>query len=191
MPGWIEASLLDNASTGVGLVVTAVVAVLVARPLARRVGVPALGAAAWLVALGVVVTLTMTPGTSWGPVTERTCSLTTWSLLEPSSLLGVDQRGANVLLLVPLGLLSALPRTRRTLAVALGAALALPFVAETFQYLVPALARVCDVEDLADNLTGVASGALLGLLVRAWWVRRTPGDAAADAPEAVGTRSSA
>ena len=191
MPGWIEASLLDNAYTAVGLVVTAVVAVVVARPLARRAGVRAVGAAAWLVALGVVVTLTMTPGTSWAPVTERTCSLTTWSPLEPGSLLGVDQRGANVLLLVPLGLLSALPRARRPLTMALATALALPLVAETFQYLVPGLARVCDVEDLADNLTGVAAGAVVGLVLRAWWVRRSPGRVTTDASEAVGTRPSA
>lgn len=189
MPGWIEASLLDNAYTAVGLVVTVVVAAVVARPLARRVGVPALGAAAWLVALGVVVTLTMTPGASWAPVTERTCSLTTWAPLEPGALLGIDQRGANVLLLVPLGLLSALPRARRTLAAALGTALAVPFVAETFQFLVPALARVCDVEDLADNLTGAVAGAVLGLVLRAWWVRRAARGEAATEPEPVGTRS--
>lgn len=167
MPSWFDALWRQTPYTGEVLAATVVVALVAAVVLPRRLRVPALGAAAWVGSLGLVVALTLTPRTTWVEVaTERVCTFDTWAPLGLDSLLAFDQRAANAALLVPIALLSALPRDRRTVALALTASAALPVVVEALQYALPALGRVCHSEDLVDNLTGVAAGALVGLVVR-------------------------
>lgn len=172
MPSWFEALARQTPYAGVGLLVTAVVALVVARPLGRRLVLPAVGVAAWVAALGLVASLTLTPRSTWAAVTERVCTLDTWTPLGLHSVLVLDQRAANAAMLVPLAVLSALPRERRRLVAALAVAAALPLVVEAVQYALPGLGRVCHSEDLVDNLAGVAAGAVVGLAVRAVLGRR-------------------
>ncbi|GIG41854.1 VanZ family protein [Cellulomonas phragmiteti] len=176
---WLEAMWRQTPYLPAGTVFTLLVVVLLARPLARRLRLPAAGVAAWLAALGALASLTLTPRTAWRPVTERVCALDSWAPLDLHSILVLDQRAANLALLVPLAVLSALPRDRRVLGAALGFAVALPFLVEGWQYALPGLGRVCDSNDLVDNLLGVALGAAAGLVVRA--ARRGP-DRGDDAP---------
>jgi len=166
VPGWLEAVWHQAAAAGGGLTVTALAVLVLAAPLARGLRVPASGAAAWLAALGIVATLTLTPRPLRRTVTERVCTFDSWAPPELHSFLVLDQRAANVLLLVPFALLCALPRDRRLAAVGLGLATALPFLVEGLQYAVPALGRVCHAEDLVDNLLGVAGGVAVGLALR-------------------------
>ncbi|HEY5186463.1 MAG TPA: VanZ family protein, partial [Actinomycetes bacterium] len=80
------------------------------------------------------------------------------------------ERLANVLLFVPLGLVSwfATPRWMW-----LGLALVAPFVIEATQGLVLALNRNCDATDVLANLVGVGiGGGLAAVLSRLWSSRR-------------------
>ncbi|UZN03249.1 VanZ family protein [Cellulomonas sp. S1-8] len=181
MSVWLEALWRQTPYLPAGMVVTSLVVALIALPLARRTRLPVTGVVVWLVALGVVASLTLTPRTALRPVTERVCALDSWAPLDLHSVLVLDQRAANVALLVPLALLCALPRDRRLLGAALGFAVALPFVVEGVQYALPGLARVCDSNDLVDNLLGVALGAATGLVVRAVSPPR-PGSGRRDVP---------
>lgn len=177
MPSWFEALWHQTPYAGEVLAATVAVALVVALTLARRLGVPRVGAAAWVGALGMVVALTLTPRTWAAAATARVCTLDTWTPFGLDSVLSFDQRAANAALLVPLALLSVLPRDPRLRTWTLAVAVALPAVVEAVQWGVPQLGRVCHSEDLVDNLVGVAAGALVGLVLRAVldlrrWVRR-------------------
>ncbi len=182
---WSEVLWQQTPDAPAGLALTVLVVAAASLPLARRLRVPPLDVAAWLTALGVVLSVTLTPR----PVTsaaDGVCALGHWSPVGVGNLLAFDQRAANVVLLVPLALLSGLVRDRRLARAALLTTAALPLLIEAVQYAAPALGRVCDSADLLDNLTGVAVGAGIGLLVRAGrasgrWARlgttgTTPGD---------------
>lgn len=174
MAGWLDLLWRETPWAGLGLALSAAaVAAVVA--LTRRRGADALVAGGWVLSLGLVVTMTMTPGFTWGASapTVVSCAADSWQPISLGSLAAFDQRAANVLLLVPLGLLAVLLRSRAAAAAALVVTAAMPFVAELTQYLVPSLGRVCDSEDLVDNFTGVAAGVVVGLVVRAL-VRRRP-----------------
>ena len=146
-----------------GLVAALLVAVLAARPLARRGQTSTVGAGLWLALMGVIVTLTLTPGLS--PMVHRQCGLVVTGPPSPAELLSLRERALNVWMYVPVALLAVLPRQRRTRVTALAAAAALPIVAEVAQWAIPALGRQCQLPDLVENLAGVAMGAAVGLAV--------------------------
>ena len=73
----------------------------------------------------------------------------------------------NVVALIPLGFaIASIPRSRRKLAVLLGA-IALPFAVESIQYIATPLGRACQSSDVIDNLTGLFLGLAAGA-VAAW-----------------------
>ena len=85
-----------------------------------------------------------------------------------AELMAVSQNDSllNVVLFVPLGVVVGLaPRTTRKAAFILAAGL-LPFVIESTQLLVPALARACESADVFDNLTGLTLGLVTGSILR-------------------------
>ncbi|UCN14815.1 VanZ family protein [Cellulomonas iranensis] len=177
---WFDTLFQQTPNAPAGLAVTVLVVAAATLPLARRLRVPPLDVAAWLTALGVVLSLTLSPRPATAGAAP-VCALDSWSPLGVGDLLAFDQRAANVVLLVPLALLSGLVRDRRLARAALLTTAALPLLIEAVQYAVPALGRVCDSADLVDNLTGVAVGAAVGLLVRAgrasgrWATAAAPG----------------
>ena len=80
--------------------------------------------------------------------------------------LNFGERGLNVLLFIPFGAaIGALPSSRAKAGL-LAASLVLPFFVEGIQYVVPALDRSCSTVDVIDNLTGLAIGLAIGILVR-------------------------
>jgi glycopeptide antibiotics resistance protein len=120
--------------------------------------------------LGVIVSATLTPlggdlvlegGTSW------TCDLSRLGFPPLGVFRGLNDASLNVLLFLPLGVaIALLPRSRRTVAVAIGALL-LPVVVETTQLIVPALSRGCESADVIDNMIGLAVGFIGGVALRA------------------------
>lgn len=144
------------------LAVTLAVAIVAARPLARRGRTSVVGAGLWVALMGVLVTLTMTPGLL--PLGHHQCGLIAgW----PSwgELFSLHERALNVWMYVPAAFLAVLPRQRRTWVTALAATAALPVVAELAQWAFPVLGRQCQLSDVTENLTGVAIGAATGLAV--------------------------
>ncbi len=118
-----------------------------------------------LVSLGGIVALTLTPHVGDVEGYARTCHIRSLSLIGPSELLSVNDRSLNVLLFIPLGFaVGLLPRSRRSLAVAVGAVV-LPVEIEMIQLLAPLLERTCQADDVLDNLTGLALGAAAGIAV--------------------------
>jgi len=69
---------------------------------------------------------------------------------------------------MPFGLAIGLLARSRPKALLVIVAIALPFVIETTQLLVPALERGCQSADVIDNLTGLALGLLIGSGVGRW-----------------------
>src|SRR6185437_2803657 len=112
--------------------------------------------AGWLVA---VVLVTLTPGRlSYHP---GVCAFA-WSG-SASDFGSTDAKILNVLMFVPLGLFAAM-LVRRTVLPLLLSPLVSPAI-EWVQREFPQLHRSCDLVDVIDNSTGLAIGAVGGLLV--------------------------
>jgi glycopeptide antibiotics resistance protein len=124
---------------------------------------------ALIVSLGIILSATLTPlggSLDFDTVIPGSCDFSRIGLPPLGSFRGLNDTSLNVLLFIPLGFsVALLPRSRRALTVIL-AAIALPFVVEATQLLLPALARGCESADVVDNLTGLAIGLVGGLVVR-------------------------
>jgi len=151
-----------------GLAVSILLALALAAPLARllRVGRPLAGAI--FVAFGIVVAATLTPlrGTFNFAAVGGTCDLSRIGLAPLGALLHVDDTSLNIVLFVPLGITIGLVAALRPRIALLAVAIALPFLIETTQLLVPALERGCQSADVFDNLTGLGLGLLAGVVGR-------------------------
>jgi len=154
-----------------GLVVTAGVTLAAAGRVARRLGARPRVAVMLLLALGVIVSATLTPsrGAVHGAIAGQLpggpgmCDLHRIRPVAPAEF-DADV-GLNILLFVPLGFaLPFLARTRWTLAIVAGAVV-LPVGIETIQLLVPQLDRTCQSADVIDNLTGLVLGVAAGTVV--------------------------
>ncbi|MBP0452746.1 MULTISPECIES: VanZ family protein [unclassified Kitasatospora] len=152
-----------------GLLCSLVPAALLNRPVGRLLRAHWAVAFVLLLALGGVVTLSLLPDTQ-GPFWEysrfavRHCTLTGARLRPPGEWMTSRQADLNILVFLPIGLAAALAGTKPRVVAVLAVAVALPFVVELAQYAVPAIGRACDMQDVADNLLGLALGAALGLL---------------------------
>lgn len=171
-----------------GGLVAGVVAVLFVLATQPRLGTVAAIAHAGLfwsvVAIGLVTLVPTEPGTGIVPAGARgeTCS---WEYGGPSGaafeVLGLDQRGLNVLLFVPAGLFLVLAaaRWRGGWLLAPVGLLGLALYSLGIEFVQLALARLdraCDVTDMVDNILGAGLGFGLGLLLlpvaRPWRGRR-------------------
>ncbi len=150
-----------------GLLLALLVGLIGGRRAATVLNVGPLLGTVTLVALASILATTLAPdagipdpGTGPG-----ICILVRFVPAPLAELTAITEASLNVILFLPLGLaLGLAPRTRST-AIAIGAAVALPFAIETIQYVVPALGRYCDSGDVADNLTGLIAGLAVGLTV--------------------------
>ena len=153
-----------------GIAVAAVVAATLAGRLGRALGAHPVVGAGTIFGFGLVLAATLTPlDASVAPVAHvpLTCDLSRFLPASPTVLLRGREAAQNVLLLMPLGLsIGAGPRTRR-MALVLCVAVALPFFVEGVQFLITPLHRACESADVADNLTGLACGLVLGTVLRA------------------------
>lgn len=147
-----------------GVAVSLVIGILVARPVAGWLRTSWLLALLFVVSLGTAIAATLPPDSD-GLVAQAggiTCDLERMWPASPRTYLRLNDVSLNVLLFVPFGItVGMLPRSRRTRLVVLGA-IALPFVIEATQSLVPVLGRGCESADVVDNLTGLVIGLALG-----------------------------
>jgi glycopeptide antibiotics resistance protein len=95
-----------------------------------------------------------------------TCDLSRMGLAPLHELLHIDDTSLNILMFIPFGTAVGLLGRSRQMAVLIVVAIALPFVIELTQLLVPALERGCQSADVIDNLTGLALGLVFGVLGR-------------------------
>jgi glycopeptide antibiotics resistance protein len=157
---------------GVALVIP--LTLLCARPIARALHTsPWRG---WLLGFTVAVILvaTLTPihrRLGLDPSLLGTCDLSRTRLASLADIGRVSDISLNIALFIPLGLaIALLPSSTLRLWIAVAAVCA-PFVIETMQMLLPALARGCQSGDVIDNLTGLVIGLTAGSFV-AWVASR-------------------
>jgi glycopeptide antibiotics resistance protein len=122
---------------------------------------------AWVMvlSLGIIVAATLTPqweALEFGARGPGYCDFTRIGLAPLRELFSVNDSIGNILMFIPLGAtIGLVPRSRRKAAIVI-VSIALPFVIETVQLLVPALDRACESADVVDNLTGLAIGLAVG-----------------------------
>lgn len=160
-----------------GVVVSVVLAALVAGPVARALATRRSVAMLLIVSIGVIVSATLTPlGTvAFDGGAAGSCDLSRLGPPPLGALRRITDTSLNVALFIPLGLaISLLPRSRQAGAVLVGAVL-FPFAIELTQLLVPAISRGCESADVIDNLLGLAVGLAAGTALRmvsTWAARR-------------------
>jgi VanZ family protein len=153
-----------------GLILTLLASVLLARPVARRLGEGP--ATVWLLlfSAGAILSATVTPlAAPENPTTAAAfvCDMARIGLAPLHSLQTLNDTSLNIILFVPLGIALGLLRDTRTRTALTVVAVASPFAIEAFQLVASALARGCQSADVVDNLTGLAIGWLIGALVAA------------------------
>lgn len=121
-----------------------------------------------VVAVGLILAATLTPTQvrlEFGFSGSGVCDLSRFGPPPIREWLSLRDPGLNVLLFIPLGVaIAGLPWTRRTLALAAGAA-ALPIAIEVVQLAVRTLGRGCQSGDVFDNVTGLAVGLVIGAVI--------------------------
>lgn len=172
MRGW-AAQFLADPRTWLALAGLVVVAALVARPLARRIGAPVWLTAAALLAAALVASLTLPPAPGHpvhGPSLAALADCA-GTLADPGAwlrgLLATRQRGervGNVLMFVPVCALTVLA-TRRPALVAVIGVLA-PAAIEVGQALIGG-GRDCAANDWLNNATGAVLGVAAGVALLA------------------------
>ena len=149
------------------LAIAVAVSLATFRPLARRLHAPRPVTFLLVLGLGGILGLTLTPGAeAFSPFTYQDCLVEFVRPIGFGRVLNLGERGLNVLLFIPFGVaVGALPWSRAKGGLLVGS-LALPFVVEGIQYLVPAFARSCSTVDVVDNLTGLVIGVAIGIVVQ-------------------------
>jgi glycopeptide antibiotics resistance protein len=152
-----------------GVVLSLGLALLICRPLGRRLGIGAPLTWVILVAVGLILSATLLPlrgAVDFQAVGSGSCDLSRMGLAPLDELLRFDDTSLNVALFIPLGVALGLIRARRARAGLLLAAVALPFAIEGIQLSAPILDRGCQSADVFDNLTGLVIGFIIGTGVR-------------------------
>ena len=130
-----------------------------------------------VVALGLIVSATLTPLHEdpfhvGSPV--QGCDFSRVGPASIDEILQFDDTILNIALFVPLGACLAIVPSRRRRVGLVVAALAFPVVIETTQLLVKPLDRACQSADVADNITGLLLGLALGSIP--WLLRSSMTD---------------
>lgn len=155
---------LSLVAVGAAVLIALVLSPATARMLQTQRSIAAL----LLIGTGFVLAATLVPTAAAleGATSDGICTFSRIGLARIGQLTSVTPTSLNVLLFVPLGFaVGLLPRWRTTVVVMLGAIL-LPFVVETIQLVVTALARDCESADIVDNLLGLTIGFAFGIVAR-------------------------
>lgn len=149
------------------LAIAVAVSLATFRPLAAWLHAPRAIVLLLVLSFSGIVALTLTPGDdAFSPYLFQDCFVRIVRPIGFERIANLGERGLNVLLFVPLGLaIGALPGSRVKWGMVAGA-LALPFLIEGIQYVLPALGRSCTSVDVVDNLTGLVVGLSVGLIAR-------------------------
>jgi glycopeptide antibiotics resistance protein len=153
-----------------GFAISIVLGAILARPVARVFRVHPLLGFALIVSFGIIISATLTPlhGDLNFAAVGGTCDLSRIGLAPIREVLRIGDTSLNIAMFMPFGLAIGLLARSRPKALLLAAAIALPFVIETTQLLVPALERGCQSADVVDNLTGLVVGLLIGSGIGRW-----------------------
>lgn len=157
-----------------GLLVACLIAMVIGPDVARLLRVRPAFAVLLVVALGAVLSATMTPSRDallGLPGKAGGCDLSRlWAAPWAEASL-INESSLNVLLFIPLGvLIGLLPPSPLRLPVVVAAAI-LPVAIELFQFAAAPLGRACQGADVIDNLTGLIVGLVMGL-AGAWIARQ-------------------
>ncbi|MFK4224036.1 VanZ family protein [Streptomyces sp. NPDC019890] len=171
----IEAVLRATPLFWPGALLSALAGLLCSRRLGRRLGAHPLAAFLLVLALGGIATFTLLPDINSHYLDSLRYAeggyTAQWHAPRLAELTSVNQNSLNVALFVPLGVAVAHIRPGKAAAWSAVAAAALPFGIEATQYAVPWLLRAADLQDIVDNLLGLAlglfAGHVLGLVARA------------------------
>lgn len=125
---------------------------------------------ALVVAVGLVLSATMTPGHD-ALTSSATCDLSRFRVMFWYELAWPSESLLNILLYLPLGFAIGLCPPSRARFTTFALAGALPVAIEVIQLVVEPLGRKCQSADAVDNLTGLALGILAATVVR--WIGRT------------------
>jgi hypothetical protein len=149
-----------------GIPLAIVIALLAARPVARRLEIgPGI---AFVLVLGFagVLAITLLPQPLVPrPSADLTCLVPVIGLPAPARLIDFNDESLNVALFVPLGIALGLLVRHPRFPLLLSVAIALPWVIEAIQLAFPSLGRACQGSDLTDNLLGLLLGLAIGLIV--------------------------
>ena len=153
-----------------GLVVFVVLGALFARPVGRVFRAPAALGFFLIVSFGIIISATLTPlhGDFNFAAVGGTCDLSRIGLAPIREVLRIGDTSLNIAMFIPFGLAIGLLARSRPKAILVVAAIALPFVIETTQLLVPALERGCQSADVVDNLSGLLIGLVIGSGLGRW-----------------------
>ncbi|MBA2632971.1 MAG: VanZ family protein [Chloroflexi bacterium] len=147
-----------------GILVSAVAALHLAGLVSRAFGVRPAVAGALIFTLGVILSATLTPlrdAVEFGLLGTGTCDLSRFGLAPLSEISHVNDTSLNILLFIPLGIVTAFLPPGKMVVVGL-----LPLAIEAIQLFAPALARGCQSADVVDNATGLVLGLCCGLVGR-------------------------
>ncbi len=151
-----------------GVAASILIAAFAAGPLGRRLSIGTGLAWLFLMSLGGITSLTLTPGLeAFVEVHRRTCDFSLTGTPSLDAIRTINETSLNVALFVPLGVSIALVARSPIKPILAAGALALPLAIEGFQFAVPAFARQCQVGDIASNLTGLIVGLVIGSVVGA------------------------
>jgi hypothetical protein len=150
-----------------GLGAALLIGIVIGPVVGHLLGIGRLPGIAGLFSLGLILLTTLAQGGDVPGVGTQagTCDLTRFGPGSITDLTTINEVSLNVLLFAPLGLTLGVVRRSRWKALAIAAAVALPFVIEWVQLLVPSLGRYCDTADIADNLTGLVIGLVIGEVI--------------------------
>ena len=152
-----------------GVALSMTIAVFAVRPIGELLGVRRLLVWAILVALGVIVSATLTPlggALDFDAVRFHGCDLSRIGPAPIADLLRLSDTSLNVALFIPLGVAIGLVQASRPRAALILCAVVLPFGIEAIQFLAPILDRGCQSADVVDNLTGLVLGLVIGTGLR-------------------------
>ena len=111
------------------------------------------------IALAAALVVTLVPS-EFGEERIVTCVIAVPTTLGLFDLPAITQESLNALLLLPLGFFSALAARRAWTAIL--PVVITPIFIEVIQALIPALDRVCNSQDVINNVTGGLLGVALG-----------------------------
>ncbi len=152
-----------------GIIISIVLSVVLGARAARALRVSRVVATTLIFGAGLIASATLTPSRealTQGAIGTGTCEFRRVVPASVAELLSLGDPTFNVLLFVPLGLaIGLLPRSRRKVLL-VAAAFALPFAIEAIQLLATGLGRGCQSSDVADNLTGLVIGLVVGFVAR-------------------------
>lgn len=165
---WVEQAYVETPWARAGLVVAALVALVLAIPVAKLLRSNPIIVGLLLAAFGAVLVFTLTPRVrTFGEA--GSCYLqfgqpTRADLLQPTDV------SMNLLLLFPVGVLLTWLRPVIAVCCAFLIALVMPVAIEYAQYSMESLGRTCSFYDIQTNVIGLLAGVAVGLVIRLIWV---------------------